>query len=279
MFSGFFSRNVRTYRCRRLKASRPEDDVFDRQSRIPGFDQSVLAASSIVVIGAGGLGGETAEGLVRKGAGSVTLLDHDTVARSNLNRQYFGKSDIAKNKAVRLARNLSRMGFGGTTLTGIGVSFQRAAEKNLVPRPHVFVCGVDNAETRIYLSRYALEHCLPAVFSAVSRDGNNGYVFVQEAGGPCFVCVFGEPRHRSHDEGSQKCPPDPSIKDILKGVAGVVLYAVDSLLMARRRNWNYRELFLAGFVPDRCLKHERRSDCSVCGHNEEGMVASDKAPQ
>lgn len=46
-----------------------------------------LAASKILVVGVGGVGGWCAEALARTGAGRLTLVDDDTVAESNLNRQ------------------------------------------------------------------------------------------------------------------------------------------------------------------------------------------------
>ncbi len=46
-----------------------------------------LQKSHILVAGLGGVGGYAAEALGRAGIGRLTLLDHDTVALSNLNRQ------------------------------------------------------------------------------------------------------------------------------------------------------------------------------------------------
>ena len=87
-----------------------KENVFDRQSRIPGFDQVKLTSATVVLIGAGGLGGEIGEGLARKGIGRIKILDADVVEPSNLNRQFFFKENIYKNKAVSLAENLSYFG-------------------------------------------------------------------------------------------------------------------------------------------------------------------------
>jgi hypothetical protein len=35
--------------------------------------------------------------------------------------------------------------------------------------------------------------------------------------------------------------------------------------MPRPRNWNYRELFLSGFVQERAAIVERKDDCPLCG--------------
>jgi adenylyltransferase/sulfurtransferase len=56
---------------------------------LPGFAQGRLSAAKGILVGAGGIGSEIAEGLVRKGIGAVRILDHDDVEVSNLNRQFF----------------------------------------------------------------------------------------------------------------------------------------------------------------------------------------------
>lgn len=48
-----------------------------------------LQSSHIVVVGLGGVGSVTADALARTGVGKLTLIDYDTVARSNINRQIF----------------------------------------------------------------------------------------------------------------------------------------------------------------------------------------------
>jgi molybdopterin/thiamine biosynthesis adenylyltransferase len=115
-----------SYRCPRLKIKRQEPSVTDRQEKVLGFNQHALEASRIIQIGAGGLGGEIGEALVRKGVGTLVILDDDVVEPSNLSRQRFYKSDLYKNKAIRLAKNLAKEGFSGTHLLGYGLSFQDA---------------------------------------------------------------------------------------------------------------------------------------------------------
>lgn len=48
-------------------------------------------------------------------------------------------------------------------------------------------------------------------------------------------------------------------------VAGITLYAIDSLRMTRPRRWNYRQVFLDGSNPDRSVRIPRRPDCRLCG--------------
>ncbi len=88
--------------------SQGEASVTDRQERVPGFEQGKLSNLKVTMIGAGGLGGEIGEGLIRKGLGWLNILDGDEVELSNLCRQKFYEEDLYRNKAWCLAKNLRR---------------------------------------------------------------------------------------------------------------------------------------------------------------------------
>ncbi|MGB0720317.1 MAG: ThiF family adenylyltransferase, partial [Bdellovibrionales bacterium] len=71
-----------------------QDDIFlsryTRQLALPDIsmaDQKRLKETHIAVIGAGGLGGAALPYLAAAGIGRITIIDHDTVSRSNLHRQ------------------------------------------------------------------------------------------------------------------------------------------------------------------------------------------------
>ena len=52
-----------------------------------------LTSARVAVFGIGGVGGFTVEALARSGIGHIELIDHDTVALSNLNRQIIATHD------------------------------------------------------------------------------------------------------------------------------------------------------------------------------------------
>jgi hypothetical protein len=62
-------------------------------------------------------------------------------------------------------------------------------------------------------------------------------------------------------EHQEKSTP---VKDILKVVAGMVVYAVDTLLMNRKRFYTYKDAFLDGSISGRDWMIERRQDCRLC---------------
>jgi molybdopterin/thiamine biosynthesis adenylyltransferase len=210
--------------------------------------------------GAGGLAGEIGEGLVRKGVGTLIILDDDVVEPSNLNRQRFFRHDIYKPKASRLAKNLAREGFAGTVLRAYDMKLQDAAARGLVIESNLVIVGVDNNPARTFAAQYFHARQIPVITTAVSRTANNGYVFVQEPGGPCFGCLFPD----SINDETYPCPGTPAVKDILKVVAGMVIFAVDTILMERPRFWNYKDIFLDGSVPGSDRTISRRTDCQLC---------------
>ena len=67
--------------------SEDEKRRFDRQFRLPGWNQELLKRSTILLVGVGGLGVEVAKNLAMVGVGHLILVDLDTIEYSNLNRQ------------------------------------------------------------------------------------------------------------------------------------------------------------------------------------------------
>jgi len=251
----FFARGI---------APRAEGEISatERQERLPGFVQARRHTLREILVGAGGINGEIGVSEVRKGIGYLLIIDHDTVELSNLNRQRFFEEDLYKNKAECLARNLVREATSRCVLTSYPHRFQDAVVESFDLGGDVVVVGVDNNETRVAVARRFLA-MVPVVLVAVSEDAEHGYVFVQEPGKACYGCLFpkavGDLTHH---------PCSPAVIDILKVVAGVASYAIDSLVMDRRRSWNYKEIFLSGVLPERNALIERRKDCPICSVGE-----------
>lgn len=63
-------------------------EEFSRTERLIGAEaMERLAGARVAVFGVGGVGGFAAEALVRSGIGALDIIDNDTVALSNINRQ------------------------------------------------------------------------------------------------------------------------------------------------------------------------------------------------
>lgn len=237
--------------------------VTDRQELIPGFNQKALSEAEIVLIGAGGINSVIGYGNARKGVGCQKIFDDDEVETTNLNRQFFFERDIGKPKGEQLAINLAIHAFCGTEFAGYGLSFQDAlAFDPQALKGDIAVVGVDNGQTRVDTSVFYREAGIPVIFIAVDLVGQSGYVFVQESkpDTACFGCKFPKTLN------SQKAPcRTAAVIDILQVVGGIAGFSVNSILMNRKRNWNYREFHIAGFAPDVQLIVEKIKNCPLCG--------------
>jgi tRNA A37 threonylcarbamoyladenosine dehydratase len=87
------------------------NDAFLRTEMLLGREaMETLARSHVAVFGLGGVGSWAAEALIRTGVGKLTLVDHDTVGLSNLNRQVQATLDTLDTpKAIALAQRFARL--------------------------------------------------------------------------------------------------------------------------------------------------------------------------
>ena len=258
----------KSWKCKHLRDDIP---ISDRQERIIGWDQTRIANTTVLCVGAGGLGGEILEGLTKKGYGYVHVADHDIVTPTNLNRQKFKKQDLFKNKAHRLSNNGYGWGFLGTTLISHPCKYQDLDFNTLDPKPDIIFGNVDNqfADTRLRISQDCHIMGIPCILLGVTPDAGAGYVFVQKSGETCWNCIFKTEMQR-HDSNARQCPGSPASIDILKVLGGLALYAADSLLMSRPCDWNYWYVSLgqSDFGGPELVKP--RCDCIVCGGQQNG---------
>lgn len=231
----------------------------DRQKLIPGFNQATYSRARVLCIGAGGIVSHIAPTLVRKGIGAITLFDSDIVEASNLNRQRFYIKDIGRNKAVALSENLRNECIVTTEVHGHALRLEEAIACGTDLLCDVAICGVDNNPARVAAARYFRTKGIPVIFAAVSRDGDHGYVFVQEATGACICCLFPD----MTEDDRFPCPGTPAVADILQAVGALTVYAVDTLLMARTRSWNYRRLSLSDGSSDGAALVPVRETCRL----------------
>ncbi len=84
------------------------DDRYSRTRKLIGEEGLAnLKASSVLVVGVGGVGSYAAEAVARAGIGKITLMDGDSVQPSNLNRQLVAlTSTLGRNKAEVMAERI-----------------------------------------------------------------------------------------------------------------------------------------------------------------------------
>lgn len=171
------------------------DDDVERYARhlvlseIGGPGQQRLARARVLIVGLGGVGGPAAQYLAAAGVGTLGLIDPDTVALSNLQRQVlFATSDIGRLKVEAGAGRLIALNPG----VAIHTFPERLTDADAAARIagwDVVVDGTDDFPSRFAVNAACVSARVPLVSGALGRwDGQVG-VF---AGKPCYRCLVAE---------------------------------------------------------------------------------------
>jgi molybdopterin-synthase adenylyltransferase len=120
-------------------------------------EQRVLAASKVLVIGVGGMGGAAVQALTRVGINGFALADIDTFEISNLNRQVFCDLDtVGQSKAEATAARIRRIN-PEASLEVLGAEWPKRLD-DLLGRYTAVINGMDDIAAGVDLYRRARQH-------------------------------------------------------------------------------------------------------------------------
>lgn len=168
------------------------DARYSRQVALPGFGlhaQRTLAASRVLVIGAGGLGSTVIPALAAAGVGTIAVVDDDTVELSNLHRQLIhGIADVGRSKTRSAAEKVAALN-PDTRFIAVEERLTSSTALALFADYDVVVDGSDNFATRYLANDAAVLTDIPLVWGSVSQYG--GQVGVAWAArGPHYRDLF-----------------------------------------------------------------------------------------
>jgi molybdopterin/thiamine biosynthesis adenylyltransferase len=245
------------------------DDQLLRYSRHILLDdlgvqgQERLLGAHALIIGAGGLGSPAGLYLGSAGVGQITLVDHDRVDATNLQRQIAHRLDrIDHFKAESLAQSIRDIN-PDVQLRCVTERADAALLAEWVPKASVVLDCTDNFATRQAINRACAQHKVPLVSgAAIGFDAQVSVYDLRQANCPCYACLF--PPHAPPEEvrcatmgvfaplvgivGSiQAAEAIKLITQIGQSLAGRLL-----MLDARRMQWSE-------------IAMQRDAQCSVCG--------------
>ncbi len=175
----------------------PHAPGFDyaRQIALPevgAAGQERLARSSVVVIGAGGLGCAVLSGLAGAGVGTISIVDDDLVEVANLHRQpLYTSADIGRPKAEVAAERLAA--YNPTiNLRALRTRLTAANAGELVLRGDIVVDCSDNFATKFLVNDAAVLAGRPAVLASVYQYEGQLQVVRADDGGSCLRCQWPE---------------------------------------------------------------------------------------
>jgi len=153
--------------------------------------QQRLAASRVLVVGAGGLGSPVLQYLAAAGVGRIGIVDDDTVDETNLQRQtIFTEADVGRSKASVAAQRVRAINSLVST-DAIPIRFEPSNARELVRLYDVVVDCTDRFPTRYLINDACFLEKRPDVYGSIFRFDGQVSVFCAP-GGPCYRCLFPE---------------------------------------------------------------------------------------
>jgi len=227
---------------------------------IGGPGQQRLNASTVAIVGAGGLGAPAALYLAAAGVGRLRLIDDDEVSLSNLQRQIiFRSDDIGGAKVERAAAALTALN-SNVVIEQRRERLSEANASDLLGNADLVLDGTDDFATRFAVNAACHAAGVTLISGAVGRW--DGQVAVFPPTGPCYRCFVPE------------TPPDAEtcaqvgIVGALTGVIGslMALEAIKNIAQAGETLAGRILLFDGLAATARTVTLHRAPQCPVCSH-------------
>ncbi len=237
---------------------------FARQLVLEGVGeegQERLAASRVLVVGAGGLGSAACLYLTAAGVGTIGVVDADVVTLSNLNRQILhATTDLGRLKTASAAETLRALNPDLEVVQYPERLTPTRAEALAAEYDLVVECS-DNFETKFLVNAACVKVGTPLVWASVlAWEGQMSVVIPGE--GPCYRCLF--PLHL--DLSGVPTAREVGILGAVAGTFGAleaveavkVLLGIGRPLVGRLLAWDG----LTGTFD--VITFKRQADCPVC---------------
>jgi molybdopterin/thiamine biosynthesis adenylyltransferase/rhodanese-related sulfurtransferase len=238
---------------------------YSRHTLIPEVGQAgqlKLLDSTVLLVGAGGLGSPAGLYLAAAGVGTIAIVDADVVDESNLQRQVLhSMASIGTPKTESAKKRIEELNPDVQVLT----YRERLTSENidrLLEGVDVIVDGTDNFPTRYLLNDASLRHRIPVVHASIFRFEGQLTVF-KPYEGPCYRCLFPQP---PPPELAPSCA-EGGVLGVLPGIMGSLQAseALKLLLEIGEPPVGRLVLFDALDTSFHEVRLRRDPDCPVCG--------------
>jgi adenylyltransferase/sulfurtransferase len=245
--------------------SKSEITRYSRHLLLPQINvrgQQKLKASSVLIVGLGGLGSPIAMYLAAAGVGKLGLVDYDRVEISNLQRQVI--HDIhaeGELKAISAAKRLTDLN-PEIEVDPLPVLFNSDNARQVSAGYDIIVDGTDNIPTRYLLNDLAVLTKRLYVFGSIFRFEGQVSVF-GASDGPCYRCLFPEPP----PPGVIPSCSTAGVMGVLPGIIGSIQAAEVIKLINGAGNPLIGRLLLfdALEMSVETVRVRKRPGCPVCG--------------
>lgn len=242
-----------------------EKTRYSRHLLLPEFGeegQRRLKESSVLVVGAGGLGSGALMYMAAAGIGRIGIVEFDTVDLSNLHRQIlYGTDDVGASKLSVASRRLHDI----NPLIDIELHETRLTSENaldLISDYDIVADGTDNFATRYLVNDACVLTSTPNVFASIFRFDGQLAVFGAE-NGPCYRCLFPQPP----PAGSVPSCAEGGVLGVLPGILGILQATEVIKMLAGLGEPLIGKMLLidALTMHFKTLRISRDVECAACG--------------
>src|SRR5205085_884642 len=227
--------------------------------------QKKICSTSVLCIGAGGLGSPIAMYLAAAGIGKLGILDFDAVDFSNLQRQIIhGTEDVGRPKTQSAKETLNAIN-PNVEVVAHNTRITSDNALQLIQPYDIIVDGTDNFPTRYLTNDAFVLLKKPNVYGSIFRFEGQASVFAPHLGGPCYRCLYPEPP----PPGMVPSCAEGGVLGVLPGIVGCI-QATEILKLALGKGSSLIGrllLFNALDMKFRELKLRRDPECPLCGEN------------
>ena len=246
-----------------MKFTKKQIDRYSRQiilKKVGAIGQKKLLKSSVLIVGAGGLGSPIAIYLAALGIGKIGIVDKDNVEISNLSRQIiFETNDVNKNKSLTAINKLRKIN-PDIQLKSFNKNLTIININQIAKKFDLIVDGSDNFRTRFLINDYCLKNKKILVSGAISKFDGQVYTFnFSKKKSPCLRCFIPRmPRNPDIDNCEHEGVLGP-----LAGIIGSIQAneAVKEILGIGNSLCGYILIVDALKLTFRKVKLNKRSDC------------------
>lgn len=247
----------------------PDSERYSRQVILPEIGisgQRKLARSSVLVVGAGGIGSTLLMALAGAGIGRITVCDSDIVCLNNLNRQFLYTPDDLDQAKLDISLDFLARFQPETSWQGIKGRMDLATARRECPDHDLVLAAVDNRETRVILNQACCETGRKFIDAGVA--GFSGYVLpVLPGRTACYVCYSGDIAETADQELKQSA----GITGAVAGVVGSLqaCFAIRMLLDLEQPVAGKAYIFSGSRAILSQLSLQRADNCPACGNIKE----------
>ncbi len=233
---------------------------FERHFLLPKYDeesQKLIFKSSVIVIGAGGLGSPAIIYLAANGIGKLGIVDFDTIDITNLNRQILYDINDINNDKVSVAREKIAKINPDVQIESFKLKLNNDNIRDIIKDYDFVIDAVDNIETKLLINDACVELRKPFNHAGINNYAGSTITVIPEKSA-CLRCIF--KNFKKDSSKSAVFGPIPGILGIIQAAEALKYCGKFGNLLTNK--FLFIDLYSMQF---RITQIQRDENCYLCG--------------